>query len=78
MVTGNDFPVCHLAIGNDFPEKNVGELLEVVATAAQVWKKYPSRISNAVTHLRSYTNTAIARNSAPGAGIAAPSVDIIA
>ena len=32
-----------------------------------------SRISNSVTHLQSYTNTAIARNSVLGADITAPS-----
>ena len=33
-------------------------------------------ISNSVTHLQSYTNTAIAENSAPSADVTSPSADV--
>ena len=46
----------------------------------QIWKENTriSRISNSVTHLRSYTNTTIAGNSAYGTDITTSSTDVAA
>ena len=61
-----------------YPKKYITNLNGIFIVYTNLSRKntHISRISNSLTHLCSYTNTAIAGNSAPGANIAMPSAKV--